>query len=75
MSPAERAGVMEDPRYVSALERVRLAAKRNGVQWLGTGPPGSSHTQSIDAGMRMLPGDDEKIVMAAREYTKRKMPA
>jgi len=25
--------------------------------------------------MRMLPGDDEKVVMAAREYTKRKMPA
>ncbi len=75
MSPAERAKVLADPRLVDALERVRLAAKKNGVKWLGTGPPGSTHTQSIDAGMRMLPGDNEKVVMDAREYTKRKMPA
>jgi 4-hydroxy-2-oxoheptanedioate aldolase len=75
MSPADRAKVLSDPRYVNALERVRLAAKKNGVKWLGTGPPGATHNQSIDAGMRMLPGDDEKVVMAAREYTRRKMPA
>jgi hypothetical protein len=56
------------------LERVRLAAKKNGVQWLGTGPRGSTMNQSYDMGMRMLPGDDEKAVMASREYSKRKMP-
>jgi 4-hydroxy-2-oxoheptanedioate aldolase len=75
MPEAERQKVLADPRLVDALERVRLAAKKNGVQWLGTGPHGSTHNQSIDAGMRMLPGDDEQVVMAAREYTRRKMPA
>ncbi len=75
MPDSEREKVLADPRLVDALERVRLAAKKNGVQWLGTGPRGSTHNQSIDAGMRMLPGDDEKVVMAAREYTRRRMPA
>lgn len=75
MSREERAKVMATPRYVDALERVRLAAKKHGVQWLGTGPRGSTHNQSLDAGMRLIPGDDEKEVMAGREYMKRKMPA
>jgi 4-hydroxy-2-oxoheptanedioate aldolase len=75
MSREDRAKVMATPRYLDALERVRLAAKRNGVQWLGTGPHGSTMNQSYDQGMRMLPGDDEKVVMASREYSKRKMPA
>ena len=74
MSREERAKVMADPRYNAGLERVRLAAKKNGVQWLGTGPRGSTMNQSYDMGMRMLPGDDEKTVMASREYSKRKMP-
>jgi 4-hydroxy-2-oxoheptanedioate aldolase len=74
MSREERAKVMADPRYNAGLERVRLAAKKNGVQWLGTGPRGSTMNQSYDMGMRMLPGDDEKAVMASREYSKRKMP-
>ena len=73
--PAERAKVLADPRSSNALERVRLAAKKNGVQWLGTGSHGSDMNQSYDQGMRMLPGDDEKVVMASREYSKRKMPA
>lgn len=75
MSREERAKVMATPKYVDALEHVRLAAKKNGVQWLGTGPRGSTHNQSLDAGMRLIPGDDEKEVMAGREYMKRKMPA
>jgi 4-hydroxy-2-oxoheptanedioate aldolase len=74
MSREERAKVMATPRYLDALERVRLAAKKNGVQWLGTGSHGSTMNQSYDQGMRMLPGDDEKAVMASREYSKRKMP-
>ena len=74
MSQQERAKVLADPRLVNALERVRLAAKKNGVQWLGTGSHGSDMNQSYDQGMRMLPGDDEKVVMASREYSKRKMP-
>jgi 4-hydroxy-2-oxoheptanedioate aldolase len=74
MSREERAKVMATPRYLDALERVRLAAKKNGVQWLGTGTHGSTMNQSYDQGMRMLPGDDEKVVMASREYSKRKMP-
>lgn len=75
MSPAERNQVLSNPRYQDALERVRLAAKKNGVQWLGTGPRGSTMNQSYDMGMRMIPGDDEKVVMAGREYSKRRMPA
>lgn len=75
MSSEERAKVLADPRLENALERIRLAAKKNGVQWLGTGPRGSTQEQSIDMGMRMIPGDDEKVAMAGREYTKRRMPA
>jgi hypothetical protein len=74
MGPEERARVMATPRYIEGLERVRLAAKKNGVQWLGTGTHGATMEQSYDQGMRMLPGDDEKVVMASREYSKRKMP-
>ena len=75
MSREERAKVMSTPIYVDALEHVRLAAKKNGVQWLGTGTHGATMEQSYDQGMRMLPGDDEKVVHASREYSKRKMPA
>ena len=74
-SPAERAKVLSTPRYEDAIERIRLAAKKHNVMWLGTGPKGSTHNQSYDAGMRMIPGDNEKEVMAGREYAKRKMPA
>ena len=75
MSREERAKVMATPRYIEGLERVRLAAKRNGVQWLGTGTHGATMEQSYDQGMRMLPGDDEAVVRKSREYSKRKMPA
>ncbi len=75
MSREERAKLLDNPRYQEALERIRLAAKKHNIMWLGTGPRGSSHNQSYDAGMRMIPGDNEKEVMAGREYAKRKMPA
>ncbi len=74
MSREERAKVLADPRLVDSLEHVRLAARKNGVQWLGTGTHGATMNQSYDQGMRMMPGDDEKVVMASREYSKRKMP-
>ena len=61
-------------RLEEALERIRLAAKKNNIMWLGGGPPGSTHHQSIDAGMRITGGNNEKTVLAAREYTKRRMP-
>lgn len=75
MSREERAKVLSTPRYVEALEQVRLAAKKNGVQWLGTGSHGATMEQSYDQGMRMLPGDNEEAVQKSREYSKRKMPA
>ena len=75
MSKEERAKVMATPKYVEGLERIRLAAKKNNVMWLGTGSPGSSMEQSYDQGMRMLPGDNEEVVRKSREYRKRKMPA
>jgi 4-hydroxy-2-oxoheptanedioate aldolase len=75
MSKEDRAKVMASPIYTDALERVRLAAKKNGVQWLGTGSHGSTMEQSYDQGMRMLPGDNEDVVHKSREYSKRKMPA
>jgi len=74
MSREERAKVMATPKYIDGLEHVRLAAKKNGVQWLGTGMHGATMNQSYDQGMRMLPGDNEKVVMESREYSKRKMP-
>ena len=75
MSKEERAKVMATPKYIDGLERIRLAARKNNVMWLGTGSPGSSMEQSYDQGMRMLPGDNEEVVRKSREYSKRKMPA
>lgn len=74
MPREERAKLESNERLEQTLERIRLAAKKNDVKWLGTAR-GMNHNQSIDAGMRMLPGDNEKVVMDARAYTKRKMPA
>jgi 4-hydroxy-2-oxoheptanedioate aldolase len=74
MPAAERAALPSAKRLEDTLERIRLAAKRNNVQWLGNAR-GLNANQSIDAGTRILPGDNEKAVMEAREYTKRKMPA
>jgi 4-hydroxy-2-oxoheptanedioate aldolase len=74
MSKEERAKVMATPRYIEGLERVRLAAKKNNIMWLGTGSHGATMEQSYDQGMRMLPGDNEEVVMASRAYSKRKMP-
>lgn len=74
-SREERAKVMATPKYIEGLEHVRLAAKKNGVMWLGTGTHGATMEQSYDQGMRMLPGDNEEVVRASREYSKRKMPA
>ena len=75
MSKEERAKVMATPKYIDGLERIRLAAKKNNVMWLGTGSYGASMEQSYDQGMRMLPGDNEEVVRKSREYSKRKMPA
>jgi 4-hydroxy-2-oxoheptanedioate aldolase len=75
MSPQERAKVLSNPRLVGALERIRLAAKKNNIQWLGTGSPSADMNKSYDEGMRMLPARDEQTVRASREYSKRKMPA
>jgi 4-hydroxy-2-oxoheptanedioate aldolase len=74
MSKEDRAKIMANPVYTDALEHVRLAAKKNGVQWLGTGTHGATMEQSYDQGMRMLPGDNEDVVHKSREYSKRKMP-
>ena len=74
MSREDRAKVMATPRYVEALERVRLAAKKNNIMWLGTGTRGATMEQSYDQGMRMLPAASEEVVRKSREYTKRKMP-
>jgi 4-hydroxy-2-oxoheptanedioate aldolase len=74
MGREERAKVMSDPRYLDALERVRLAAKKNNIMWLGTGTHGATMEQSYDQGMRMLPAASEEVVHKSREYTKRKMP-
>jgi 4-hydroxy-2-oxoheptanedioate aldolase len=75
MSREERAQVLSTPIYVDALDRVRLAALKNGIKWLGTGKHGATMNESYDQGMRMLPGDNEEVVRASREYSKRKMPA
>jgi 4-hydroxy-2-oxoheptanedioate aldolase len=75
MSREERAKVMSTPLYVDSLERVRQAALKNKVMWLGTGKHGATMNESYDQGMRMLPGDNEEVVRASREYSKRRMPA
>jgi 4-hydroxy-2-oxoheptanedioate aldolase len=75
MSREERAKVRATPLYVNSLERVRLAALKNHIQWLGTGKYGATMNESYDQGMRMLPGDNEEVVRASRDYSKRKMPA
>ena len=74
-SREERAKTLSTPLYVNSLERIRLAAKKNNIQWLGTGKHGATMNESYDQGMRMLPGDNEEVVRASREYSKRKMPA
>lgn len=74
MPAAERAALPSRERLEQTLERIRMAAKKNNIMWLGTAR-GKDHNGSIDEGMRMLPGDNEKVVMDARAYTKRKMPA
>jgi 4-hydroxy-2-oxoheptanedioate aldolase len=74
MPAAERAALPSRERLEQTLERIRMAAKKNNIQWLGTAR-GKDHNGSIDEGMRMIPGDNEKVVMDARAYTKRKMPA
>jgi 4-hydroxy-2-oxoheptanedioate aldolase len=73
-SREERAKVLSNPLYVNSLERVRLAAKKNNIMWLGTGAPGSTMEQSFDQGMRLIPSPGEEVVHRLREYTKRKMP-
>jgi len=73
-SREERAKVLNNPHYLDSLERVRLAAKKNGVMWLGTGTHGATMEQSYDQGMRLIPSPGEEVVHRLREYTKRKMP-
>jgi len=75
MSREERVKLLSTPLYVDSLERVRLAARKNNIQWLGTGAHGATMEQSYDQGMRMLPGDNEEVVRKSREYSKRRMPA
>ena len=74
MSREERAKVLSNPHYLESLERVRLAAKKNNIMWLGTGTPGATMEQSYDQGMRLIPSPGEDVVQKLREYTKRKMP-
>ena len=74
MSREERAKVLSNPHYLDSLERVRLAAKKNNIMWLGTGTPGATMEQSYDQGMRLIPSPGEEVVHRLREYTKRKMP-
>jgi 4-hydroxy-2-oxoheptanedioate aldolase len=74
-SREERAKVLSNPLYVNSLERIRLAAKKNNIIWLGTGTHGATMEQSYELFMLMLPGDNEEIVRKSREYSKRKMPA
>ena len=69
MSKEERAKVMSTPLYVNSLERIRLAAKKNNIQWLGTGKHGATMNESYDQGMRMLPGDNEEVVRAHYEFS------
>ncbi len=73
LTPAQRAALPASKRLEEDLERIRLAAKANKVQWLGNGPPGATPQQEIDQGRRMGPSTEERS-QADRLYTKRKMP-
>ena len=64
----------DSKRLEEDLERIRLAAKKNNIKWLGNGPPGATPQQEIDQGRRMGPAGNEERVQADRLYTKRKMP-
>jgi hypothetical protein len=70
----QRAALPASKRLEEDLERIRLAAKKNNVKWLGNGPPGATPQQEIDQGRRMGPAGTEERVQADRLYTKRKMP-
>jgi hypothetical protein len=78
ITPQQRAALPASRRLQEGLERVRLAAKKNNVKWLGGGPPGATDQQEIDEGRRMGGGgggpNAEASVRAEREYTKRRMP-
>jgi hypothetical protein len=74
LTPAERAALPESRRLEEDLERIRLAARKNKIQWLGNGPPGATPQQEIDQGRRMGPAGTEERVQADRLYTKRRMP-
>jgi hypothetical protein len=51
----QRAALPASKRLEEDLERIRLAAKKNNVKWLGNGPPGATPQQEIDQGRRMGP--------------------
>jgi 4-hydroxy-2-oxoheptanedioate aldolase len=74
LTQAQRAALPASKRLTEDLERIRLAAKANKIQWLGNGPPGATPQQEIDEGRRMGPAGTEERVQADRLYTKRKMP-
>lgn len=78
LTPAQRAALPASKRLQDGLERIRLAAKKNNIKWLGDGPPGATPQQQIDQGRRIGPAgsapESEARVRADREYTKRKMP-
>ena len=74
ITPQQRAALPASKRLEENLERIRLAAKRHKVQWLGDGPNGATRNQEIDEGRRMGPAGNEQRVHDDRLYTKRKMP-
>jgi 4-hydroxy-2-oxoheptanedioate aldolase len=74
ITPAQRAALPATKWLQDDLERIRLAARKNHIQWLGNGPPGATPQQEIDQGRRMGPAGPEARVQADRLYTKRKMP-
>jgi hypothetical protein len=74
ITPQQAAALPASRHLAEDLERIRLAAKANGVKWLGGGPPGATPEQEIDQGRRMGPAGPEQRVHADRLYTKRKMP-
>ena len=74
LTPAERRALPESRRLEEDLERIRLAARKHKIQWLGNGPPGATPQQEIDQGRRMGPAGNEERVQADRLYTKRRMP-
>jgi len=73
LTQAQRAALPASKQLEINLERIRLAAKKNKIQWLGGGPPGATPQQEIDQGRRMGPATEERA-HADRLYTKRKMP-